>query len=146
MSLGYCTECSAFQPLADTNATNIPSTLEPFYRSSTATVTRPGQDVFAINWAWLAVFLVFASLLLIAGVSSVAIESVVAARDNGMRDGAGGRTGEKDAEDLFELQLPRTCSTVNGGIRSTRWAQGVLTDMDAAGGSEYAGGRGAYYA
>lgn len=44
--------------------------------------------------------------------------------------------GEDEAQ-LFELNLPKTCSTVTSGQHSLQWAKGVLQDIETAAAEEH---------
>lgn len=105
------------------------SSLQSFYRKGTATSKYLGDEVFTVNWAWLAVSLVFAFFLLIAGAISVAVEFTVAAK---VASGGAGKDGAA-RQHLFELRLPKAYSTYNSDLRST-WGKGVMHDMETAAG------------
>lgn len=132
VSLGYCPQCNS--EVMPGNDTGSPPTLQPFYREATATSTYLGDQVFTISWPWLTVILAFALLLLIAGTASVVIESSVAAK---LIQWDAARYGA-DRQDMFDLQLPKTCSAYKGGLRST-WGKGVVRDMEAAAGVRHTG-------
>ncbi|CAN8098938.1 unnamed protein product [Discula destructiva] len=105
VSLGYCPECTS--DILAGNDTAIPPNLQPSYRQAIAAAAYPGVEVYTIEWAWLAVFLVFTTVLLAAGIASVTVESVASTRALVQR-----RNGVRleDEGDLLELQLPRTYS------------------------------------
>lgn len=122
VSLGYCPQCAS--GVLAGNSTVVPAGLQPYYRRAAATSTYPGDKTFAVNWAWLGVFLALAILLITAGAAAVSAESMAA--------GPGTARDKRRREDAFELQLPKTNSTVHGGQRSTQWAKGVMQEMDTA--------------
>lgn len=55
-----------------------------------------------------------------------------------IRSYSGRNAGEDEGmeKNMIELQLPKACSTVNGGLRSTQWAKGVMQDLEDAAGAE----------
>lgn len=127
VSLGYCPQCTS-KVLAGNN-TELPASLRPYYRQATATTRHSGDQTFDLNWAWMGVFMALAILLLIAGVTGVAVESISAGSKRGR--------GRRSRAEMFDLQLPKTNSTANGDLRSGQWANGVVKDMDAVAGAEW---------
>jgi len=134
VSLGYCPECTS-DVLAG-NDTIIAPALQSAYRQTTATAEVPGDEVCTINWPWLAVLLVWSTLLLVAGSLSVLLESVASARrpaaQNVRRTPVWAADRGRLEDGLLELQLPKAYSAVYDAQRSAQWAQGLMQDMDAA--------------
>lgn len=116
VSLGYCPQCTS--DMLAGNDTAIPASLQPYYRQATATATYPGDQVLTINWAWLVTLLASATILLIAGVTSVVVESAVVNKSY-----FGRNAGDDEArEDVLIPQISKDDSTAHGGLRSTQWA------------------------
>lgn len=94
-------------------------------------MTWSGERVYTVNWAWLAVFIVFTSVMLVAAVGAIVIENMVVAK------AAKGKTTRRpiSKEDIVPLRLPTMYSTVSNGQRSPQWAKKVMQDMNVATGS-----------
>jgi hypothetical protein len=140
VSLGYCPQC--IPDVLAGNNTTIPADLQPSYRSVTATTASPGEELYIIRWAWLIVFLVLSTLLLVAGITSVFVESIAVTStgpsERPMPMWAAARA--EDEGDLLELQLPKACSAGHNNKRSSQWAKHVMYDMEAAAAAGYPGG------
>ena len=110
------------------NGTSIPADLQPRYKKASSTVTLSGERVFTVNWAWMAVFIVFTSILLVAAVGAIVVEMMVVAK--AARKKTARRTISKS--EIFPLRLPAMYSTVSNGRHSPQWGKAVMQDMDAA--------------
>ncbi|KAK2610863.1 hypothetical protein N8I77_004256 [Diaporthe amygdali] len=128
VGLGYCPQCSSGIVV---NSTSVPANLQPRYRKTSSTVTWTGEQAFNINWAWLAVFIVFTSVLLVAAVGSVVVETMVAAK--AAKENAVSRATLKSS--ILPLRLPTMYSTFSNGQRSPQWGKTVMQDMDTAAGA-----------
>lgn len=130
MQLGFCPQCSSAIVI---NSTSVPANLQARYKSVTSTVTWSGESVFTINWAWLAVFIVFNSILLAAAVGAIVGETMVVAKI------ARGKTVRRtiSKSDIVPLRLPTMYSTVSNGQISPQWGKAVMQDMNTATGAGY---------
>lgn len=130
VGLGYCPQCSSGIVV---NSTSIPASLQSRYKKASSTITWPGERVFTVNWAWLAVFIGFTSILLIAAAAAIVVETMIVAEDAKKKTAR--RTISKS--DIVPLRLPTMYSTVSNGQRSPQWGKAVMNDMDAATGTGY---------
>lgn len=133
VSLGYCPQCTS-DVLAG-NDTLIHPSLQSSYRQATAIAVVAGNEVRTIHWPWLAVLLVFSTLLLFAGILSVVLESAAPARPAGQnvrRTAMWVGDVERADDSVLELRLPKACSAVFNSQRTTQWAKALMQDMDAA--------------
>lgn len=128
--LGFCPQCSSAIVV---NSTSVPANLQPRYKSVTSTVTWSGESVFTISWAWLAVFIVFTSILLVAAVGAIVVETMVVAKI------AKGKPVRRtiSKSDIVPLRLPTMYSTVSNGQVSPQWGKTVIQDMNTAPGAGY---------
>jgi hypothetical protein len=76
LGLGYCARCLSYSSKDDVAQEDM-----GFFRAADALWTYSGQDVFVVDYAWAAVYLVCAAVLLLAGAASVAVESQTVAPD-----------------------------------------------------------------
>lgn len=115
------------------NSTSIPASLQPRYKSASSTVTWPGERVFTVNWAWMAVFIVFTSIMLVAAVGAIFVETMVLCK------GANQKTARRtiSKSDIVPLRLPTMYSTISNDQRSPQWGKRVMNDMDTATGGGY---------
>lgn len=130
VGLGYCPQCSSGIMV---NSSSIPANLQPRYKKASSTITWPGERVFTVNWAWMAVYIGVTSILLIAAVGAIVVETMAvaeAAKKKTVR-----RTISKS--DIVPLHLPTMYSTISNGQRSPQWGKAVMNDMDAATGTGY---------
>lgn len=130
VSLGYCPQCTSNVLMG--NSTGPAASLQPYYRRTTASTTAQVDQVLVLNWAWTAVFMVLAILLLVAGVTSVAI-AVMTAR-------AKKSSGRPPRQEGIEPQILVTNTAPHGGMYSGHWSQGGMKTMDTAAGNEWAKG------
>lgn len=130
VGLGYCPQCSSG---IVTNSTSIPASLQSRYKKASSTITWPGERVFSVNWSWMAVFIGFTSILLIAAAGAIVVETMIVAEDTKKKTAR--RTISKS--DIVPLRLPTMYSTVSNGQRSPQWGKAVMNDMDAATGTGY---------
>lgn len=132
VGLGYCPQCSSD---VVANSSSIPANLQPRYKKVSSTVTWSGERVYTVNWAWLAVFIVFTSVMLVAAVGALVVENIVVAK------AAKGKPTRRpiSKEDIVPLRLPTMYSTVSNGQRSPQWGKAVMQDMNAAAGNGYRG-------
>lgn len=130
VGLGYCPQCSSGIVV---NSTSIPASLQSRYKKASSTITWPGERVFSVNWAWLAIFIGFTSILLIAAAGAIVVETMIVAEDTKKKTAR--RTISKS--DIVPLRLPTMYSTVSNGQRSPQWGKAVMNDMDAATGTGY---------
>ncbi|KAK7741469.1 hypothetical protein SLS63_001024 [Diaporthe eres] len=130
VGLGYCPQCSSGIAI---NSTSIPANLQPRYRTASSTVTWPGERVFTVNWAWMAVFIVFTSIMLVAAVGAIFVEMMVLSKAADQKTAR--RTISKS--DIVPLRLPTMYSTSSNGQRSPPWGKTVMHDMDSAAGAGY---------
>lgn len=89
--------------------------------------------MYTVNWAWIAVFIVFTSILLVAAVVAVVVETIVIAKAAKRKTAR--RTISKS--DIVPLRLPTMYSAGSYGQRSPQWGKAVMQDMDTATGAGY---------
>lgn len=130
VGLGYCPQCS---PGIVVNSTSVPANLQPRYKKASSTVTWPGERVFTVNWAWMTVFIVFTSIMLVAAVGAIFAETMVLSKVASQKTAR--RTISKS--DIVPLRLPTMYSTSSNGQRSPPWGKTVMHDMDNATGAGY---------
>lgn len=129
VGLGYCPQCSSGIVV---NSTSIPADLQPRYKTASSTTTWPGERVYTVNWAWMAVFIVFTSILLIAAVVAILVETMVIAKAAKRKTAR--RTISKN--DIVPLRLPTMYSTGSSNEqRSPQWGTSVMQDKDTAAGA-----------
>lgn len=115
------------------NSTSVPASLQPRYKTVSSTVTLPGERVFTVNWAWMAVFIVFTSIMLVAAVGAIFVEMMVLSEVTNQKTSR--RTISKS--DIVPLRLPTMYSTVSNDQRSPQWGKSVIHDMGTATGAGY---------
>ncbi|KAG8164844.1 hypothetical protein KVR01_005119 [Diaporthe batatas] len=128
VGLGYCPQCSSD---VVANSSSVPANLQPRYKKVSSTVTWSGERVYTVKWAWIVVFMVSTSVMLVAAVGAIVVENMVVAKT------AKRKTARRpiSKEDIVPLRLPTMCSTVSNGQNSPQWSKAVMQDMNVATGN-----------
>lgn len=79
VGIGYCPQCQPMITFSDYNSTE--KTIQDLYKHVDAERVFSGEAIYSISIPWLVCFVICTVLLLLAGVISVAVESITVAPD-----------------------------------------------------------------